>query len=48
MISALVYLHKKGIAHYDLKPENIMFDKNNILKIVDFGFGEIYKKGEQF
>ena len=30
-------LHKKRIAHLDLKPSNIMFDKDDNVKIIDFG-----------
>jgi serine/threonine protein kinase len=29
--------HRKEMLHQDLKPENIMFDKNSIVKIIDFG-----------
>lgn len=31
-------MHRKGIAHRDIKTENILFDKNYVIKIVDFGF----------
>ncbi len=30
-------LHKRNIIHRDLKPENIFIDKNNNIKIGDFG-----------
>ena len=44
ILSALSYLHKKNIAHLDLKPENIMFcnkKKNvSVLKIIDFGISQ--------
>jgi len=30
-------LHRMEMLHQDLKPENIMFDKNGTLKIIDFG-----------
>ncbi len=28
LVSALVYLHSKGIAHCDIKPDNILIDRN--------------------
>ena len=44
IISALYYLHNiLGIAHRDLKPENILINEKNEIKLVDFGFGKIYK-----
>lgn len=38
MIIALEYIHNKGYAHKDIKPENIMIENNNNkIKIIDFG-----------
>ncbi|XP_049799093.1 maternal embryonic leucine zipper kinase-like [Schistocerca nitens] len=37
IISAVAYLHEQGYAHRDLKPENILLDKNQNLKLIDFG-----------
>ncbi len=31
-------MHQKGIAHLDIKLENLLLDKNYNLKIADFGF----------
>ena len=39
ILSAFDHIHKKGIAHRDIKLENILMTKNNEIKIIDFGFG---------
>lgn len=38
IVSAVEYFHGNLIAHRDLKPENILVDKDNNIKITDFGF----------
>ena len=40
-INAFVYLEKSKILHRDIRPENILIDKNRCVKIIDFGFGKI-------
>ncbi|XP_021922834.1 triple functional domain protein-like isoform X3 [Zootermopsis nevadensis] len=40
LISALDYLHCQGVAHLDVKPENVMVDlsgSSSVLKLVDLG-----------
>ena len=36
----LKYLKENNISHRDLKPQNILINKENILKIIDFGFAK--------
>ena len=36
MIQGVYYLHTQYIKHNDLRPHNIMFDKNDTIKIIDF------------
>jgi serine/threonine protein kinase len=42
LFSGIEELHKIGVLHFDIKPENIMISKNK-LKIIDFG-GAFYSK----
>lgn len=37
VIDAICFLHSKGIAHLDIKPENILMDENMVPKLADFG-----------
>ncbi len=37
MLEALDYMHSRGVAHWDLKPENLLLDEALNLKISDFG-----------
>ena len=39
---AVHYLHEKGIVHLDIKPQNILVDKNGFLKLTDFGLSAAY------
>jgi len=52
MLSAIFYIHSKGIMHCDLKPENFIFmnkaSKSNkeevgIIKLIDFGMAKVVR-----
>lgn len=40
LIGAFDYLENHNILHRDIRPANILIDKNNNVKIIDFGFGK--------
>lgn len=46
IVSAVQYLHSKKIIHRDLKAENLLLDHNLDVKIVDFGFSNMFVEGE--
>ncbi|EME39598.1 hypothetical protein DOTSEDRAFT_75299 [Dothistroma septosporum NZE10] len=42
LVGAVSYVHNKGCVHRDLKLENILLDKAQNVKLVDFGFTREY------
>jgi serine/threonine protein kinase len=42
--NALDYAHKQGIIHKDIKPSNIMLNKDGAIKITDFGIAQMIGK----
>lgn len=45
--NVLLYLHSLGVVFRDLKPNNIGFDKNGVLKVFDFGMAKELKSVHQ-
>ena len=48
-ISILEYLHiEKKISHRDLKAENVLLDKNNNIRLIDFGLSNLFSNENPF
>ncbi|KAF6838329.1 hypothetical protein CPLU01_02441 [Colletotrichum plurivorum] len=43
LVGAVSYVHQQSCVHRDLKLENILFDKHENVKLVDFGFTREYE-----
>ncbi|KAK6265726.1 hypothetical protein QUC31_016563 [Theobroma cacao] len=41
LISALHFCHQNGVAHRDVKPQNLLLDQNGNLKVSDFGLSAL-------
>ncbi|XP_018567827.1 ribosomal protein S6 kinase alpha-5 isoform X3 [Anoplophora glabripennis] len=49
LVSAVSFMHSRGVVHRDLKPENLVFtsaDDEAEIKIIDFGFARLKEEKE--
>jgi serine/threonine protein kinase len=47
IIQLLKMIHEKKLVHRDIKPDNFLFDTNNNLYIIDFGFCKTYIENDK-
>ena len=46
LIQTIKYIHNNNIVHRDIKPDNILLELNNTIKICDFGISKEIKHGK--
>lgn len=42
LLEGLLYCHQRRVIHRDLKPQNLLIDKNGALKLADFGLARAF------
>lgn len=47
LMEAIRCCHVRGVVHRDVKPDNVLFDRRNRLKLADFGSAEFAREGER-
>lgn len=47
LCKVLDYLHANSIIFQDLKPDNIMLDNNEIVKLIDFNIAKVFQEGRR-
>lgn len=45
LVSAVEFMHAKGVGHRDIKPENVLLSKEGSLKVADFGLATLFQHG---
>ena len=43
IVSGVIYLHSMGLAHRDLKLDNVVVNEHGIMKIIDFGSASVFR-----
>ena len=43
ILSGLVYIHGMGLAHRDMKLDNVVINQHGIMKIIDFGSAAVFQ-----
>ena len=41
ILDGLVYAYSRGVLHRDLKPHNVLFSADGVIKVVDFGISKL-------
>jgi len=48
VLASFAHMHERKVAYRDLKPENLVLDKDGYVKVVDFGLAKVIDKGQTY
>ena len=44
LLAGVAHCHKRGVAHRDLKLENVLLTSTGVVKVIDFGLSHVYPR----